>query len=616
MILLLLLPLFLLVQPASGEPDSRPVVLVLVENGLTWESIAGEPRLAPIFEGGAVASMSTAQGRSPDDPRMGYVLLGAGSRADTSVLPDHLPEDRREIPGSFRGPAATIQPGALGDALAKAGIKAAAVGERAALVVMDSDGEVPEVRDSGDPAVKLREALQSGAGLIAVQTSGLRDAARVSSAAREDGATVAIAATGTPEGSANLAPAEISGPNGVLYSPGTRTAGFISNEDVAPTLLERLNVPVPKEMSGRAAEVRAGSMDQTARLQERISFVEEERGKVWALLAGAALAAFVLGIGSKGREGLRWAILFPVALPLGALIPASLPVTNAAFVAALAALTAGGATILSRRFTRDPMTGMAWVSLATAAFICADASLGGEVMRYSVLGYDPAHGTRFYGIGNEYSAVVAGALPVAAGLLAARRPGLLAVTPVAGVVAVLTIGLPAMGADVGGSLALGLGLGATIGLLRGEKAPGLALWTGGGLLVAAAIFFLSGLLSPDASHGARAASGELGLYEIAVRKIILSLHHLLNPLWTLLLAAGVVVILAGWRSLRGTARGDAVAAGILGASMAAAASGALNDSGILAALLALAYPAAVCSIVLLSRAEPPQRTPRQPLTPN
>ena len=604
------LSLLFLPHPASGEPDGSPVVLILVEDNLTWERIAGEPGLATVFENGAAASMSTAQGRAPDDPRMGYVMIGAGARADTSVLPERLPEDRRNISGSFRGPASTIRPGALGDALAKAGMRTVAVGERAALVVMDSKGEVPKVYGSGKPIPKVREALEKGAGLVAVEASGPRETARIAKVAREAEAGVAIAAPNAPPASANLTPFVLSGPDGVLYSPGTRTAGLISNEDVAPTLLERLNVPVPPRISGQAAEVRAGSVERVDRLQQRISFVEEERGMVWTLLVGAALATFALGAVFEGREGIRWAMLFPAALPLGALIPAAFPVTNAVLVAALGTLVAGGATVLLRKFTRSPLAAMAWILLLTAVIICADAVLGGIAMRYSVLGYYPAYGARFYGIGNEYSAVLAGTMSVAAGLFVAWRRRLLRIVPVAGVVAVLAIGLPAMGADVGGSLALGLGLGATVGLLRGEKLPGLVLWTGGGLSVAVMVFLLSGIFSPDTSHGARAASGEIGLYEIAFRKLILSLHHLLNPLWTLLLAAGIVVVLAGWRRVRGTARGNAVASGILGASIAAAASGALNDSGIIAALFALAYPVTVCLVILLSKEHTPRRAPR------
>lgn len=588
----------------GGEPDVAPVVLILVDDGLSWTSAEGSG-LAPVFDNAAVASLSTSQGRTPEDPRIGYVLLGAGARADTSILPERLPREREKIPGSFTRPAATVHPGALGDALAHSRARAAAVGGRAALVVMDSKGRVPIIYGGGEPAKHSKEALRRKADLVAVEVSGTREAAEVAAVARTFGAVVTIAAPNAPEGSANLTPFALAtfgaATPSVLYSPGTRTAGLMSNEDVAPTLLARLGFQAPPEMAGRAAEVRPGNAAQVSRLQERLAFVDEERGVVWTLLVGVSVAAFALGGIQRGRAGIRLAVLFVTALPLGTLAAAAAPVTNAGLVAVLASLVAGVAVVLSWRFSESPL---GWVALATAAGLISDAALGGGLIRFSILGHDPAYGTRFYGIGNEYSAVVAGALPLAAGLLVARRLGLLMVVPAVGILAVLVIGLPTMGADVGGSLALGFGFGATVGLLRGERPIGLTLWAGGGLFLAAALFVSSGILFPDASHGARAASGEAGLYEIVVRKLILSLRHLLNPLWTALLVAEGALILIALRHLRDTADTNAITAGMLGATAAAAASGALNDSGILATLLALAYPASAAAMVLLDKDRP------------
>lgn len=595
--------LFSLTHAVSGKPGDTPVVLILVDGGLTWTS-AEDPGLSPVFDNGAVASLSTSQGRTPEDPRMGYVLLGAGARADTSILPENLPQEREKVPGAFTGPAATIHPGALGDALARSGARAAAVGGRAALVVMDSRGRVPITYGRGASVKHSKDALRRGADLVAVEVSRTREAAKVAAAAQTAGAVVAITAPNAPEDSANLTPFALAAsglPDGVLYSPGTRTTGLMSNEDVAPTLLDRLGVQAPPEIAGRAAEVRPGNVGQVSRLQERLAFVDEERAGVWALLVGVSAAALVLGGVLRGRAGIGLATLFLTALPLGTLAAAAVPVTNAGFVAVFASLVAGAAVVLSRRFSESSL---GWVALATAAVVISDAALGGGLMRFSILGHDPAYGTRFYGIGNEYSAVVAGALPLAAGLLVARRPRLLTAVPVTGVLAVLVIGLPTMGADVGGSLALGFGMGATVGLLRGERPVGLALWAGGGLFLAAALFLSSGTLFPDASHGARAASGEAGLYEIAVRKLILSLRHLLNPLWTVLLVAEGALIFTALRRLRDTTDGNAITAGMLGATTAAVASGALNDSGILATLLALAYPASAAAIVLLDKDRP------------
>lgn len=592
-----------LVSPAFGEPRETAVVLVLVDRGLTWESAGGEAGLERVFRDGAVASLSTAQGKRPEDPRIGYVLIGAGSRADTAILPEELPQDREDVPAAFRGPAATIRPGSLGDALARDGVRAAAVGERAALAVMDSKGRVPiPLFGAGEPAARVQESLRRGAGFVAVEVAGPAEAAEVSSSALRAGATVAVAAPNAAPGSANLTPFAVSGPDGVLYSPGTRTAGLVLNSDVAPTLLSRLGVRSPPEMEGRPAVTRPGTTARAENLYERLAFVAQ-RFRVWSL-AGIVMGASIVALGALGRrEGLRTGVLLLTTLPAAALLAALVPVTSAPSAAALIALLAGGITLAARRIAGSGTGALAAVCLFTAALIVLDAALGGPFMRFSTLGYNPGYGARFYGTGNEYAAVLAGAFPVGLGAILPGRSRRVAVMLLAaGAVVVLVLALPTMGADVGGSLALGFGVGFTAGLLgSGDARKTLrraTLWAAGGLAFAAALFLASGLLFPGVSHGSRALGEGAALISIIWRKLLLSFGHLLNPAWSILLLAGALVTYAGWRRVAGTPLG----AGIAGGAVSAAASGALNDSGILATLFALAYPAAAALILLLSTA--------------
>jgi hypothetical protein len=123
------------------------------------------------------------------------------------------------------------------------------------------------------------------------------------------------------------------------------------------------------------------------------------------------------------------------------------------------------------------------------------------------------------------------------------------------------------------------------------------LWATGGFVFATILFLASGLLFPDVSHGSRAAGDGGGLAEILVRKLAVSLGNLLNPILLLLLALGAAVIYAGWRRARGTL----LAAAMPGAVVAAAASGILNDSGLIATLFALAYPFVAALGVLISK---------------
>jgi hypothetical protein len=598
--------------PANAAPPPRPVVLVLVE-GLSWENVNGEPGLQRAFRDGAAATLSVVQGTAPpDDPRFGYVFLGAGSRVDTRFLPEQLPTDQGRIPDAFDGPARTVHPGSLGGALEEAGVQAAAVGDKARLVVMTPDGEVP--RGYEGPIAGLDAALEDGAGFVAVDAVDPRQAAQLVEAARETGATVAVASPNGPKGTPNLTPFTLVGPGkGLLYSPVTRTEGLLTNADVAPTLLDALGAPVPPEMSGRAAEVRPGDVESAELLQRRLWLVEDKGFQVWGVVGVLWALTLAVGTARRGRRGVSWAVLALAALPAGALLAAAFPVTEVLSVGALTALFAAGMTSLSWRlsgsFAGAFAGALAGIALATAALVTLDAAAGGALERFSTIGYNPATGTRFYGVGNEYAAVLAGSLTLGLGVLTHRRRPPAVPLAAVGVVAVLALGLPTMGADVGGSLALGLAFGATVGLVRDDGWRGATLWAAGGFALAAALFLASGLLFPDVSHGSSAAAGREDLYEVFVRKVALSLGSLLNPVLLLLTALGGAVTYAGWRR----ARGAPLAAAIPGAVVAAVASGVFNDTSLVAALFALMYPALGALGVLVSKenAGPRRSFPRR-----
>jgi hypothetical protein len=587
-------------ESLSGAPPAPPVVLVLVD-GLSWEAVEKESDLSEASRDGAAATLSVVQGTDPpDDPRFGYLALGAGSRVDTRFLPERLPADPEQIPGTFDGPASTVHPGSLGDTLERAGVRAAAIGGRARLVAMDPEGDVPLRYGGGDPLDDLEAALDAGAGFVAVEAGGASQAAELVEAARRAGAAVAVASPNGPPGAPNLTPFALVEPGaegGLLYSPTTRTTGLLTNADVAPTLLAILGAPVPSEMSGRVAEVRPGRAESAELLQRRLWFVEEGGFRVWAVVGGLWAGALAVATLRGGRRGTSTVVLALAGLPAGALLAAAVPVAGVLPVAALTALFAGGITALFWRLSGTFSGALALVALATAALVVLDAVAGGALGRFSTIGYNPATGTRFYGVGNEYAAVLAGGLTMGLAVLAHRRRPPAASLAAVGGGAVLVLGLPTMGADVGGSLALGLGFGATVGSIRKDGWRGVILWAAGGFAFAAALFLASGFLFPEVSHGSRAAGDGGGLGEILVRKLAISLGYLLNPVLLLLLVTGSAAIYAGWRRARGTS----LAAGIPAAVVAAAASGVLNDSGIIATLFALIYPIVGAFGVLISK---------------
>lgn len=580
---------------AAPQAPGKPVVLVLVD-GLGWEEVRREPALRRVFENGASATLSTAQGDRPGEPLTGYLLLGAGARADTAVLPGELPPEPPAAAGAISARVPSVRPGSLGEALRRAGVEVAAVGAKARAVVMDREGRVPLLYAGESPVRHLEAALAAGAGFVAVTADGPSEAGELAETAVESGAVAAVASPNAPPGAPNLTPFAITGEEGILYSPSTRTAGLLASQDVAPTLLARMGLEVVPAMQGRPAEVRPGSPEEARRLSESISFVAGERHRTAATALALSLLPFGAFFWALGRRAAGPCLLTLAIMPAATLLAAALPLTSPLPVAALVAGLSAAAAWLLWRLAGGGSAAAAAVLLANAGIIAVDAASGGELMRFSILGYNPAYGARFYGIGNECSAVLAGSLAAGLGVLSTRGRPRAAPLAAAGCAAVAALGLPVMGADVGGSLALGLGLGATIGLLRGGWV-GAAGWAAAGGAVAAALFAASPLLFPGVSHGSRAAAGEIGLVEMASRKLEPALATFASAPLLLLLALLSAAVYAGWRRARGTP----LAAGLVGAALTAAAYAALNDSGLLAGLYALFYPA-VAALLLLTGA--------------
>jgi hypothetical protein len=278
-------------HPATAAPPAPPPVVLVLVDGLSWEGAEKEPGLHESFRDDAAATLSIVQGSEPpNDPRFGYVFLGAGSRVDTRFLPQRLPADPGRIPGAFDGPASIVHPGSLGDALEQTGVRAVAVGDKARRVAMDSEGDVPVRYGGGAPLDDLETALDDDVGFVAVDAGNPSQAAELVEVARRSGAVVAVASpNGRPE-APNLAPFALVQPEtegGLLYSPTTRTTGLLTNADVAPTLLAILGIPVPPEMGGRVAEVRPGKAQSAEVLERRLWFVEEDRMAKTALVTGA-----------------------------------------------------------------------------------------------------------------------------------------------------------------------------------------------------------------------------------------------------------------------------------------------------------------------------------------
>ena len=237
-----------------------------------------------------------------------------------------------------------------------------------------------------------------------------------------------------------------------LYSDSTRTEGLVSSTDIAPTVLERLGIDVPEDMSGKAIEARGdASPADLSELRNRLTDLGPRRWAViWLGLIGAALLAGLVGVSRRdlrlpGRAVLLAAMWLPSILLLTAAIAPAAPVEGL--------IVAGGCGVLALATDRIRPWYRALVVPAAVAVLLhvVDLALGSDLVQRSLLGPNPVLGSRFFGAGNELEIALA-----AVGLLGLG--GLLATGSsrtrvwgfaVGGGVLAFTMAWGRLGADVG-----------------------------------------------------------------------------------------------------------------------------------------------------------------------
>ena len=427
--------------------DARPQVLVILADHLTLNDVLrpGLPNLHRMEYGGVLALMSPGLAQKPDPVANVYATLGAG---DTVRVGD-------------------VSQGRMADALRRAGVRTALIGDadgddtgpyRPALLFVPapdvvSDGTVADPAAPGgrrtDPAklwTVTRAAFRT-CDLVAVQFGDFARAERENQRGvllpaayeghrdralhRLDGyighvldgfrgqvfvvvPTPPLTAAG---GWDSLTPFVATDPHALatLTSDTTQTRGLIAARDIAPTVLARLDIPAPLQMSGAAVTVTAlpgeslVGMDRLTRLNQ-----QAQNPIFWAVGLGAALLVFGnLGLYLAGRMGglpgkvARYGLRVVSAWPLSLLLA---PLADIHTVSAYVAVFAG-LTCLLALLPSPPL-----ICALTALVIIGDGLTGTTLISNSALSEYALAGIRFYGIGNEYMGVLIGGALLACAL--------------------------------------------------------------------------------------------------------------------------------------------------------------------------------------------------------
>jgi hypothetical protein len=603
MALTIALSLCLLAAPGAGAAsvdslgisDGSPaVVLDFVPSTTTVDELA-----AAGFSPGLMSA-----GLGTVTPEQTYLDIGAGNRVFNSLYDHELPPLPKGDCGSWfteaeeRAASAPdeIEPALLGEVVRGGGFGVFTKGAASCPLL------------GMEPGTGMTDG--SPVGTLEVGEARLGQAAQTAHFLGQRGLVIAIAA---PTGKTDEPiPIGIAGEgfDGNLTSDTTRTDGYVTSTDIAPTIIEFFRaatgdqrLAVPDQMIGQAIRGE-GSVDTASieSLAKRFPVVSSRRGPV----IGFSLLAWVLALGLVVLVARR---LAPVAVRLTGLSVIYLPLLLLAGAALEPArypemlLVMLGAPLLAA-LTLAALRGYRALAVGAAITVGAyalDAILGSPLSALSLLGPNPMLGVRFYGIGNELesllSVVIVGGIGAAlAGFAPRLSPGrCAAVFLVAGLVLAGIFASGRFGADVGAAIDIPMGVAVAALVVTGGRRRWILLVILVPLVVLA-VLAIADLVSGANSHFTRSVLDAGGLHSLgdtAQRRLEQTARSFVRPILLVALPlvaiAVLVAVLNRARLARWVREVPAMRAALIGAVVATIVATLANDSGALLLEIGAAY---------------------------
>jgi len=431
---------------------------------------------------------------------------------------------------------------------------------------------------------------------------------------------------------------------GLARSGTSRRDGYVTLPDIGPTVLDALGIDKPDAMSAAPIASSGGDSPDAGTFREladdnvRALFRNDLSGPLTVLFIISQILTYALSayaLSNRDRRLTRTAaflLLAGLALPFVSFLAGVFPYWRlsvggaifaifavSALVAAATQLISAGAGGGGRLHARALVPSMLIMS-ATVVLLVGDIALGGPLQIDTAFGYGGGAivAGRLAGYGNLAWALMVAALIIATTgiwgrreLLGGARRGAgdrrfdLAVVGGVFVLAVLAVGLPALGANVGGTISVVAGLAITLLALTGARIDVRRL-VGVGLLTAG-VLAVFGVLDvrrdpQDQTHLGRLIDqtlgdkGIAGLGTVIERKINANLNILLSSVWSLVIPAALAflafLIYRPPRFLRTLfQRIPGMRACVVGVLATGVIGGIVNDSGI-------AIPAVMLTLLL------------------
>ncbi|WP_133884291.1 hypothetical protein [Glycomyces sp. NRRL B-16210] len=516
------------------------------------------------------------------------------------------------------------------------------------VIVGDSDNRAPdtttdydqlgsddtEVGDEGESADDHPGEITPDADPVRLAAAKAADAA-VGDIAEDLPADWRLLVAGIADASApsSLHPVLYSGAGveaGDLTSSTTGRDGYVQLVDLTATALAVVGADRPATVAGApvsvlpdpehtSASAVASGVDETA-AATAVATVDWWFYAILSALGCIAVGAGVwLVCGADRHRTLARTVCIAVAAVPVAGVAAGIPPWWRAENAPLAfwAVIAAGVAVLtvaaSLPFTRTRVRPALVVAGAAAALIVVDQVSGATWPLHTPMGYTAQVGARFTGLGNYAFSVFAAAVILLIAYLPWRGRARWWGPVLLGVCAVVIVGAPTLGRDMGGTLTLVAAVILTCLKLWGRRLSIGALALAGGLAVAA--FAVGGILDylrpvEDQTHLGRFVGSVLDgtATQIVIRKADASLSTIGKPLTWICLAALIGAIYI-WRR-RAPIRSDRTAAAVIGLTAVAVVGALVNDSGIAIPGFTTAVGFGLLAVTVGPRPEPaPDRAP-------
>lgn len=515
---------------------------------MTRRSIAGCFALTLI----AVAGFGATAGAAVVSPRPPVLLI----TIDHVGFADLFGGDQRALALASMGGAALVS-----QRLPLAATLESVFGEGLPFVELD-DGSLAAADGRVDPAAvrdvfdrldaRLAELGSSNVVVMLVSRSPSVEGAR---AGDELGVIEMATGTGT-----QISDALSSGAGGVsapaLTSDSTRRDGVVTTSDIAVTIANLTNTPVPSSVTGAVIHPTDAPVPfdlyQRYRDQRRLTVPIGVAAGIYAAIAG--IFALVIGFkGTAASERLRrmaaWSAISIVPLGLALLEVGRLPRLTygvvTPFLVGSTVLGASATVLLARR--RGVIPAVVWLGAAVLAVLTVEAATGWPGAVTPLLGGSQLDGGRFFGVPNAFIGLVLGsAVFVALGL---RRVWAGAALLLA---AGLVVGSPWFGSDLGGAIMLCAAAGLWWGTRSHAHLARTVLVTGAAALLGAVLVVLTQrYLASSPTHITHFAEGSGhtgGIVGTAAERLRIGVKLLVTHPFALLPVVGVPVAL--WAVLR------------------------------------------------------------------